>query len=254
MRTTVIISSYEWPSALQLVLQTLAKQDSSVDQVIVADDGSSPSVAALVQSWSDSLPIELVWQADYSFRAARARNLAILRAKSEHLIFIDGDCLLPKEFVSSHKKLADKGRIVAGGRHHLSESQSQYLLKTPNVDNGVAFKSIKFLRIPLGFLRDLRRRAWHHVRTCNMSVMREDILAVGGFDESYKGWGREDSDIVVRMLRNGATVRSSRFLATVSHLWHGKSERARLVKNNRRFDYTLSSTNTLPKKSVCLNL
>ena len=44
MKTTIIVTSYRRPKALELVLQSLVRQERQATQVIVADDGSDAIV------------------------------------------------------------------------------------------------------------------------------------------------------------------------------------------------------------------
>ena len=255
MNTTIIVTSYRRPKALELVLRSLEFQQIPAKQVIVADDGSDPMVRDVVCKWANRLPLELVWQPDEAFRAARVRNLATMRAKCEHLIFIDGDCLLPSSFIRAHQQLSQANRIVAGGRFLLSEEQTRLRIENAEVQAKETFEAYKFLRLPLGPLRDLGARSWQLVRTCNMGVMSGDILRVGGFDESYEGWGREDSDLVVRMLNQGMRIRSARFAACVAHLHHDEAPRDALTENDERFSEIVQDRTTLfPQKSILLNV
>ena len=64
--------------------------------------------------------------------------------------------------------------------------------------------------------------------------MRPEFLKVGGFDESYIGWGREDTDLVVRLINSGLAVRSGRFGACVYHLDHPVVDRSALPENDQR--------------------
>ena len=77
--------------------------------------------------------------------------------------------------------------------------------------------------------------------TCNMSVWRKDLLEVDGLDEAYSGWGLEDSDLAIRLLRAGVRHKSARFAAPVLHLWHGENDRGSLPENRRRLDDVLES-------------
>ena len=72
--------------------------------------------------------------------------------------------------------------------------------------------------------------------TCNLSVWRKDLLEVDGLDESYSGWGLEDSDLAIRLLRAGVRHKSARFATPVLHLWHGENDRGSLPENRRRLD------------------
>ena len=51
------------------------------------------------------------------------------------------------------------------------------------------------LRLPLGPLRKPRPQAWEGARSCNLAVWRSDLDRVDGFDASFSGWGKEDSDL-----------------------------------------------------------
>jgi len=255
MKTAVIVTSYRWPKALDLVLQSLALQRNQANQIIVADDGSSDSVRKVMRRWGGLLPLRLVWEPDVAFRAARVRNLAISCAKCDHLIFTDGDCLLPPDFVREHQRLIQQNHIVAGGRYLLSSVVTRDLIEAGVISAIDTFDVLKFRKLPLGILRDLKGRAWQRVRTCNMGVMRSDILSVGGFDESFEGWGREDSDMVVRMLNNGMMIRSARFAACVAHLHHDEVSRDGLAENDERFSKILQDRVTIfPRKSCVLSI
>ena len=49
LRCTLIITTYEWPAALELTLKSVARQSVVPDEVIVADDGSGPETARVVE-------------------------------------------------------------------------------------------------------------------------------------------------------------------------------------------------------------
>ena len=90
------------------------------------------------------------------------------------------------------------------------------------------------MRLPLGPLRRLRRRAWRGARSANLAVWRSDLARVDGFDAAYSGWGKEDSDIIVRLLRAGVKRKDGVFATGVLHLWHADADRARLPENERK--------------------
>ena len=69
-------------------------------------------------------------------------------------------------------------------------------------------------------------------------------MSVNGFDESYEGWGLEDSDLVIRLLRAGVKHKTARYAAPVFHLWHQEHDRSRLVENRKRLESLLRSPDT----------
>jgi 23S rRNA A2030 N6-methylase RlmJ len=67
-----------------------------------------------------------------------------------------------------------------------------------------------------------------------MGFWRADLDKVDGFDAAFSGWGREDSDIFIRLIRAGVSRKDGRFSTGVLHLWHPEADRARLADNERR--------------------
>ena len=97
------------------------------------------------------------------------------------------------------------------------------------------------LRLPLGPLRKLEAGKWEGARSCNLAVWRRDLDQVDGFDASFQGWGREDSDLLVRLLHAGVRRKDGRFATGVVHLWHAPADRAQLNANDAKLDAVLRS-------------
>ena len=87
------------------------------------------------------------------------------------------------------------------------------------------------LTLPLGVLRRLRKNVWQGARSCNLAIWRSDLDRVDGFDADYRGWGKEDSDIIARLLHAGVRRKDGIFATGVIHLWHPEAERSQLARN-----------------------
>lgn len=72
-----------------------------------------------------------------------------------------------------------------------------------------------------------------------MAFWRSDLLAVNGYDESYTGWGCEDSDLVARLLFHRITPLKASHCAICYHLWHPSPKKDdTFVRNNRLLEET----------------
>ncbi len=264
MKIAVIVTTYNRPDALAAVLDGFLFQSDRDFELIVADDGSREETRMLVEKYRQKalFPLRHVWQEDKGFRAARIRNLAIASTESEYIVFTDGDCIPAKNFVSSHRKLAEPGCFLSGNRVLLSESFTEKVLqeRIPVHEWGMgkwigARISGGINRIlPLVSLPDLLRKIspekWQGAKTCNLSAWRKDIFAVNGFDESYEGWGLEDSDLVIRLLHSGIRHKSARFSSPVFHLWHRENDRGFLEENRIKLEAILASSRKMATSGV----
>lgn len=247
---SVVVTTYNWEPALDAVLRALARQGDRNFEVIIADDGSRPPTAALIADWTARAPFPLthVYQEDRGFRAARARNRAVLAARGGYCIFLDGDCVVRPGFVAAHRALAEPGWFVAGNRTLVSQELTAKVLRDrddigawrfgeliSHRRTGAINRIVPMVTLPLGPLRKRMPRRWEGVRSANLSVWRTDLERVDGFDAVFDGWGREDSDLVVRLIRAGVFRKDGRFATGVLHLWHKEADRSRLPDNDRLF-------------------
>jgi glycosyltransferase involved in cell wall biosynthesis len=248
---SVIVTTYNREDALEAVLSALSGQTDREFEVVVADDGSRPTTAALIERWKGRLgvPLSHAWQADRGFRAAEIRNRALLAARGDYCIFLDGDCIARADFVATHRRLAERGWFVTGNRVLLSRELTAAVLRggvLPQTWNltqwinrraqGGVNRLAAVLRLPLGPLRKLRPGQWLGARSCNLAVWRSDLELVDGFDASFRGWGREDSDLLIRLLHSGVRRKDGRFATGVIHLWHEEEDRSQLDANDARLD------------------
>ena len=235
MNASLIITTYNWPEALELVLSSVLKQSIPPNEIIVADDGSSEKTKAVIENFKlkSKVPIIHSWQEDKGFRLSRSRNLAIARAKYEYIIVSDGDMILHGDFVKDHLENSQKGVYLQGGRVLLQANFSNEMiankrLRQPSIiSRGIknrhnALRSKLFSSLYANQLNQNLKR----IRGCNFSLFRSDIIKVNGFNEDFETWGQEDSEFVQRLYNSGILRRNLKFCALQYHIYHkeGKSE------------------------------
>jgi glycosyltransferase involved in cell wall biosynthesis len=262
---SIILTTYNRPDALDAALRALAGQSDLNFEIVVADDGSGPETADVIDNWVSRLPVTVkhVWQEHRGFRGAEIRNRGIAASSGYYCIFLDGDCLARADFVATHRRLCEPGWFVAGNRILLSRKLTEDVLV-----GGVPVETWDFSRLarqwlcgnvnrllpavslPLGPLRKAHRNDWENAKTCNLAVSRRDLDRVDGFDASYRGWGREDSDLVVRLLHTGVHRKDGRFATGVLHLWHPEAERSRLPENDFRLRAVLAGERISPEQGL----
>lgn len=241
-KASIILATYQWPEALALVLSALLTQSEKNFEVMIADDGSDKPTKETIDRYSTRafFPITHFWQENQGFRKSRILNRAIAAAKGETLIFLDGDCVPHREFVAQHLALQDGRHYVAGRRVDLSKDFTATL--TPEKIEAGALNGTPagLFRLWMDSLRQAGSRPFHRaymvrnpllrrafgmervvdLKGCNFSVRREQMLAIDGFDESYEGYGREDTDVEIRLQNLGLKIRSGKNLCLQFHLWH----------------------------------
>ncbi len=262
---SVIVATYNWPQALRAVLQGFSAQQYSDFELLVADDGSAESTRALIESLTPRLPYPLrhIWHEDQGFRLAAIRNKAAALARGDYLVFVDGDCVPTPWFLQQHYKLAEAGFFATGSRILLEEKFSRRVL-----ERGLPIHSYSRLRwaglwlsrsinrfsplliLPDGDFRKRRAREWEGARGCNLAFWKRDYYHVNGFDESFVGWGREDSDMLVRLINAGVRRKEVKFAAPVLHLWHPEHDRGRFASNDKRLQQSIASLRVQAERGV----
>ncbi|MDI9238370.1 glycosyltransferase family 2 protein [Lysobacter sp. LF1] len=266
MKISLVVLTYNWPEALDLVLASIARQVRLPDEVLVADDGSGPDTADVVVRHAATLPMPVrhVWQEDMGFRAARCRNRGIAAARGDYVIILDGDMVLHPQFIADHEALAERGFFLQGGRIKATQAESQRLLqgKAPVFAPWAKADFHEFdgtrrhyaFRQPWLARLKSRSRNGGRVMSCNMSFWRDDLLRVNGFDERMEGYGAEDRELAARLENAGLRRRPLKWAALAAHLWHRSRAPVDVndmdLPNNRLFQQTRNERITRCERGI----
>lgn len=263
---SLVVTTYDWPDALDVVLRALSEQEDNAFEVVVAEDGEHPRTADVVRRRGDDVDFRIahVTQPDLGWRKTRIYNLGALEARGDYLVFLDGDCLPRRGLLRAVRRGALPGWFLAGKRLHLSQEQTRNVLdgalapwrwSTPRLLTGLsrgAFSTTRETAHP-GFLVPVRDRGrpWRpSARDFSppfaaygffFGVSRRDFERVNGFDLRYTGWGGEDEDLAVRLRRLGLRCGWPGPRATLLHLWH-PAQKGLMPSNKPRVEETVASS------------
>lgn len=255
--SALLISTYNWPEALRLVLQSAINQSVFVNEILIADDGSKSETKRLIDSLqlTTDIKIKHFWQEDKGFRKAKILNKAIAGTDVDYIIQVDGDCILHPKFVEDHLNSAQPNVYLYGARVNilpqfvesvLKNNQTLFTFFSPQIKNksrAIHFPWLsKFYKIHSGVSDKFRG--------CNVSFWRKDVLSINGYNEDFEGWGREDSDLVIRMSNNNVKAKRLRYAGIVFHIHHKINSKHNFEENDRMQNETISNKITFIKNGI----
>jgi glycosyltransferase involved in cell wall biosynthesis len=237
LKASVIISTYNNPEWLSLILYSYELQTNLDFEIIIADDGSDERTKSIIGEFlqTSRLNVIHVWQKDDGFQKTKILNKAIVASNSNYLIFTDGDCIARKDFVETHLKLKRFNCALSGGYFKLAEAITSLITKEV-VENESCFKkewlikngqqkSFKFNKLTISKLKAV---ILNKITTTNatfdgmnVSCYKADIVKVNGFDERMQ-YGGLDREVGERMMNNGVEFLQIRYSAICVHLHHDR--------------------------------
>ena len=247
MKTSLVITTYNRPEALLLVLKSTQLQSHLPSEVIIADDGSNKNTKKAIDEFKkkSSLNIYHSWQEDKGFRAAQSRNKAIARSNGDYIIVIDGDMILHPEFIRDHAINSELGCFVQGGRVLLSHSKTSKMIENQKInlsftDFGLKNRKNSIHSSLLSRYLSIKKNYLKGIKTCNLAFFKKDCIAINGFNNDFEGWGREDSEFSLRLMNSGIERKTLKFNAIQFHLWHHESSKNSLKINDEIMQKTIN--------------
>ncbi len=175
---SVVIATRNRAAELSRCLASLSKQSRrEAFEIVVVDNGSTDATGGLLAD-AQREGVRSLRVGDPN--RAKARNAGIADARGRVIIFCDDDTVAPIDFVAEHLRIHEASRnVVVSGP----------IVNVPDEFHFVA--------------PDARHYSRAFFCTCNVSVAKQDLEAVGGFDERYDLYGWEDTDLGIRLQERG---------------------------------------------------
>ncbi len=259
---TVVVNTFNQPEYLRRVLAALESQLAQCDEVIIADDGSEAETREVIEKWRQRqrFRVQHVWQAHEGFRRSRILNAAIAQARNDYLIFLDGDSVPHPKFCADHRALARAGCYIQGHRVCFEQEFSRRFANdgrprgrwSAGLKRQIASGGKYLFRWPFPVLKS--RTDLRGVRGCNLAIWRADLLRVNGYNEEFVGWGREDSELALRLINSGVKWLDVRGWAVCYHLWHPPADRSKLDRNIHLLDEACAEKRTRCEKGLQAHL
>ncbi len=255
IKASIIIPTKDKITRLRAVLKAFENQvDASIEVIVVFDGNKKETIEAFDLIRFSYEPIKLVLEKNCGRSAAR--NRGIEKARGEIIILVDDDRIPEPDFIKKHISNRDTNTVILGGRKEilLSENEIDALCQRANFFN---FKTcfgdricIEANPLPKFVLRllfvELSPFQWLGFFTGNISVPKKALDEIGGFDESFNGWGHEDIELAYRLYRHGLKFRRDVTIENY-HLVHRNSEKKteqsianlRYISQKHRKDITI---------------
>jgi GT2 family glycosyltransferase len=196
---SVVIPSFQRREALQRLLLGLQRQTLGATrfEVVVGVDGSGDGTREMLEAFHAPYRLRWVWQANAG-RAA-ACNAATQRTEGDLVVVLDDD-MEP-----------DAGLLEAHRREHPPGSRRCVMGAVPiAVEDGapshIRYMAMKFDEHLARLARPDHSFVIRDFYSGNASLRREELLAVGLFDERFRAYGNEDLELAHRLVANGVRL------------------------------------------------
>lgn len=191
IRLSLIIPVYNRPDEVAELLESLCNQSVSDFEVIIAEDGSTVRCHDVVNEYVNRLRISYFEKPNSG--PGPTRNAGFARMTGTYGVFLDSDCVVPREYVSAVlKRLQSDYADAFGGPDRAADSFTA-------IQKAINYSMTSFLTTG-GIRGGSEKLDRFFPRSFNMGMSQEVFNRTGGFSPMRFG---EDIDLSIRILRKG---------------------------------------------------
>jgi glycosyltransferase involved in cell wall biosynthesis len=246
-KISVIIPCHNNHRSLKWILKAISISSEYICDVICVDDASLPGISDITEKYGAKyvrLP------GNIAGRRSLARNIGHIKSKGEISFYIDGDVIpeprLFKTTVDVHLQNPDS--VIKYPVYSIREKNHQSFLDV--LANYIIQHDLRslgpFVTKNVGIdtrpvpkrIRGKKTNIWQLCASHCTSVLKEHVEKVGGWDESFKGWGEEDLELAYRLFKSGITfIYPHRKFGAAYHLDHPFDSKGKLKSLNENLKY-----------------
>lgn len=198
---TVNLCTYNRKETLRSCLTAICRQNIPTGSfvVTVVDDGSTDGTAEMLSAVTEwPVPVKVIRRDNGGLAAAR--NTGLTETSTPLVMFINDDTIAAGDLVLTHIQAHD----ATPGHAILGSFPQPEAAMSGNLTNAVEQADLMFCFNQLSTEQPNPAQFFY---TCNVSVSTDLVMRAGGFDEDFRHYGAEDTDMGLRLGRLGMTVR-----------------------------------------------
>jgi predicted glycosyltransferase involved in capsule biosynthesis len=188
---------------LLATLRSIAAQRNVTFECVVVEQSNEPEVENLMPPWVRYVHTPLRW-ADMPYSRSWAFNVGADLAHGNLLILHDNDMLVPQDYASQMLARRKEGHEVINVKRFV------FYLAKEHSEKIMISEAVLLDNVPESVVQNLEAGG-------SFGISRDAYLAIGGFDESFVGWGGEDNEFWERAQTRKVWPHG---YLPVLHLWH----------------------------------
>lgn len=193
-RFSLISPTFGRPEEVQEFLESILLIQHNSFEVILADGTPGDILRPAIQAWVDRSDGRVKVLYEEFLPVSDARNLAAAHAQGDYLIFLDSDCLIPKDYLQKVEAFLNEQAVDLFGGPDAADADFTPLQKA------ISYSMTSFLTTG-GIRGGKKSTTSYQPRGFNMGIRKTAFEQVNGYDESLKCG--EDVDLSIRLQAAG---------------------------------------------------
>ena len=196
---SVLICTYQRRDTLERCLRSFQRQSATGRyELVIVNDGSTDGTRELLEEFDFQVPVQIIHRENGGLSAARNSGLEVARGR--YVLLVNDDTIADEKLVATHlaAHAAQPDEVaVLGSFEQPAHVLDNALMRVLEDDTFV----FCFSQLEPG-----KRHDWNAFWTCNISVLTDAVRATDCFDETFRHYGCEDTDLGLRLHEGGIEV------------------------------------------------